>query len=107
MTERINESPLPSRCGHAAPTLVQKLLSPLFMTCQAWNPRIATVLRRGWIVHLAEQSVEEVVRRLAVVQTVPNDGGDRACWKKVNILGKHRDNELKCEALGILARKPR
>ena len=31
------ESPLPSRCGHAAPTLVQKPFSPLLLTCQAWK----------------------------------------------------------------------
>jgi hypothetical protein len=37
ITDRISESPLPSRCGHAAPTLVQKLSSPLLVTCQAWK----------------------------------------------------------------------
>jgi hypothetical protein len=37
MTERISESPLPSRCGHAAPTLVQNESSPLLVTCQAWK----------------------------------------------------------------------
>jgi hypothetical protein len=33
----MSESPLPSRWGHAAPTLVQKLLSPLLVTCHAWK----------------------------------------------------------------------
>jgi hypothetical protein len=37
MTERMSESPLPSRWGHAAPTLVQKLSSPLLVTCHAWK----------------------------------------------------------------------
>jgi hypothetical protein len=37
MTERISESPLPSRWGQAAPTLIQKLSSPLLVTCQAWK----------------------------------------------------------------------